>query len=63
MEDTNQASFLVAEYIQIQALSKLGFKFDGDNLSEFKADIYAMIGREIADLEQKEMKKNAKKRR
>lgn len=63
LEDTNEASFLVAEYLQIKALAKLGFQFNGDHLNEFKAEIYSMISREIADLEHKEMKKNAKKRR
>lgn len=45
----------VHEYLQRKTLSQIGYRFDLDGMSCFKADCFGIIANQIADLEKKEI--------
>ena len=59
---SNSASALIYEYSQKKMLSKLGYSFDGNNLTTFEVNAYSIIASEFNKLESEELKKKAKRR-
>lgn len=57
MSSTNEAAPIVAGYTQKQMLAKLGYTFDGNELSVFDVECYAIIANRFAELEEKQMKR------
>jgi hypothetical protein len=53
----NEAAPLIAEYNVRRRLSKLGYTFDGDRLSAFKAQCFVIIATELDKLELDEAKR------
>jgi hypothetical protein len=58
----NETSWLVAEYVLRQRLSKLGYRTDTGGLSAVKAEAFGVIAAEIDQLREKELKKSRKGR-
>ena len=61
MSGSNGATGLVQEFIIRQKLSKLGYSFDIDELSSFKAMCFGVIADEVAAQERAEMKKSRRR--
>jgi len=53
----NEAAPLLMEYNMRLQLSKLGYRFDGQSLSSFKAQAFTIISSEISRLEAESLKK------
>lgn len=53
----NELSFLVAEYIEKTHLKKLGYVFNGDNLTQIDYEVTMFISSQMNKLERDELKK------
>ncbi len=61
----NEATPLIIEYLRYKRLSKLGFRFNGDNLADMEADYLSFIDAEFGSVEKEETsrKKTSRKRK
>jgi len=57
----NKTAGLWAEYNSLMRLRKLGYTFDGNKLSFYKARCFLIISEEIDDFEEKKAKMNRAK--
>lgn len=55
------ASVLIDDYLTRMTLSKIGYNFGGDDLTDFEAQYLSLIGSTIAGLMADQAKKAAKK--
>ncbi len=49
------------EYVTREKLAKLGYRFDGSNLSCEKGEIFAAIADELAKLREEDQKRSSKR--
>jgi DNA-binding transcriptional regulator of glucitol operon len=48
--------FIVDDYFNKKTLAKLGYVFNGDNLTDFEVQAYEVIAAEVAKLEKSKLK-------
>jgi hypothetical protein len=63
IKTTNYSYHFVAEYFNKKMLSKMGYRFDAESLTEFDVDVFSEITSRLAELEKEESKKASKKPR
>lgn len=59
---SNDTGFLVENYSKLKLLSKLGYRFDPNELEQFEVEAYNVINSKISELIDKEHKKKKRKR-
>lgn len=57
----NEATVFIMEYLDRKMLAKLGCKLDLDELSDFDANVYRLISNEFSKLEDRDMKSQRKR--
>lgn len=63
MPSQNEAAYLVWDYSNRKALSKLGYQKPFDQLTCFEVEYLTLIASEFSKLEQRELKANSRKKR
>lgn len=63
MNGVNGMAPIVGEYLDKKRLAKLGYVFDSDDLSTFKAECFRIIDNEINSIKHKKSKNGAAKSR
>lgn len=62
MPSANEAAPLVEEYSTKKILSRLGYRFDSDDLTDFDVECMTLIASEFAKLEAQEIKSASRKK-
>lgn len=57
----DEATPLVQDYLVKKMLSQIGYKFDGEKVSDFEVQYLTTVAATLNELEEKDLKKRSKK--